>query len=1190
MLKVLGALSGTGLWRGVIWAAGLCLAIWFMGPGIAVEGWHPLAPAAVRYQVIGAVAALWLLMRLLHLLRQARFRRGLRRQLQPVSLPSSEEGADELTLAAGFKQAARILKRHHCDGGGRKKTWLPDFGRAYWYQLPWYLVLGAGGSGKSKALHNAGLEFLEAGSPVNGTAIGNPPPGQCDWYFTAQGVVISPASSVLADGDCRWQRLLALLTRYRARQPINGVVLTISAQDLLNVSQDEHYRQAGILRRRLLELRRQLNIALPVYIMVTKADRLAGFSQYFSRFDGAELEQAWGMTFTWQTESDGEGSWQTSFNDACDRLLRRLNDALADTLLAEPDPRLRAGCLVLPQAFAALRPLLLRYLEIIFAPFTDGTAPAPRGIWFTSANQKTGPATGAPALCQDDWFDYRFTPADTPPDYEAAPPPQSYFLKALFRDIILAEAYLAGTRPWSVLRRRLGPIAVYGLLCALLLAAGGFGVASYHNNGLYLAQVQVRTQALEQLSAALLRAPDPGLRQMLPFFNGLGVWAENATFDYRHPPLDHRMGLYRGHRLHGDGELVYQHALRRVLLPLVAQQIATVLARSDLAATDVTYQALKAYQMLHEPQHYDGGFLLAWVLTTLPAMPGAAQLDTAGREQLHRHLARLITDAPLGSPYDKDLRLVEAAQSAVRQQTLSQRAYQRLKQDLLRDGSFKPVSLIDLAGAEAEHELVRKSGLPATDPLPGLFTPAGYWRGFHPRVAETLGAIQDEDRWVLNQDTAADEDSLADNVRYWYLNEFITRWDSFLGDIGLMPAPDLNRRINSIRVLSGERSPLRCLVTRVGDLLALSPPDTADARAPDIGRQISSGTRDVLRSLFPRREDREEEGPELMVRNHYRDLIALSRPRDENGDVLAFDGILTQLGGVYRYLVALQNSGETAPAPGDTLSRLRADALRLPQPLRQLVLELVESAGQDTRHQTLQRLRQRFDTQIGAYCRLAIGGRYPLAHRSAVDLSPDDMARMFAPQLGLADRFWQQYLADKVNTGGERWDFFPWVNDGDETAGQALLPFFRAARAIGEAFFAPGAAHPAYSFTLRPLGMDNDILSLSLDIDGQTLNYNHGPSLVYHLSWPGARRAGVGKAQLTARLTDGTIKTLERQGAWALNRLLDCGKSRQQGNGGARRITFTFAGRAATLELVPDSVRNPFTLPDFNCAAQPEPL
>ena len=60
---------------------------------------------------------------------------------------------------------------------------------------------------------------------------------------------------------------------------MNGVILTISAQDLM--TQGERGREAHVeaARRRLNELNRELHIQLPVYVMVTKCDLVAGFTE-----------------------------------------------------------------------------------------------------------------------------------------------------------------------------------------------------------------------------------------------------------------------------------------------------------------------------------------------------------------------------------------------------------------------------------------------------------------------------------------------------------------------------------------------------------------------------------------------------------------------------------------------------------------------------------------------------------------------------------------------------------------------------------------------------------------------------------------------------------------------------------------------------------------------------------------------
>ena len=53
-------------------------------------------------------------------------------------------------------------------------------------------------------------------------------------------------------------------------------------------------------RRRLNELNRELRIQLPVYVMVTKCDLVAGFTEYFDDLTQEGRAQVWGMTFPYE--------------------------------------------------------------------------------------------------------------------------------------------------------------------------------------------------------------------------------------------------------------------------------------------------------------------------------------------------------------------------------------------------------------------------------------------------------------------------------------------------------------------------------------------------------------------------------------------------------------------------------------------------------------------------------------------------------------------------------------------------------------------------------------------------------------------------------------------------------------------------------------------------------------------------
>ena len=59
------------------------------------------------------------------------------------------------------------------------------------------------------------------------------------------------------------------------------MLLTVSVGDLLTRSAAERAEHAAAVRARLQELHQQLGIRLPVYVLVTKSDLLAGFTDYF---------------------------------------------------------------------------------------------------------------------------------------------------------------------------------------------------------------------------------------------------------------------------------------------------------------------------------------------------------------------------------------------------------------------------------------------------------------------------------------------------------------------------------------------------------------------------------------------------------------------------------------------------------------------------------------------------------------------------------------------------------------------------------------------------------------------------------------------------------------------------------------------------------------------------------------------
>ena len=273
--------------------------IWYAGPYFGFGEYHPLESPAARLIAIAIVVACWLLSVLIRALPKAyqasdKFLAAVAARPKVEQVRPSDEA---VRLRERFEKAVATLKQQRRDGHSL-------------YDLPWYIFIGAPGSGKTTALLNSGLKFpleqrvgKEALRGVGGTR-------NCDWWFTDEAVFLDTAGRYTSqDSDPAsdsegWAEFLALLRKYRARRPVNGVILTINAEDLIKLgdsARDDHVENA---RRRLNELNRELRIQLPVYLMVTKCDLVAGFTEYFDDLAHEGRAQVWGVTFRYEDTLD----------------------------------------------------------------------------------------------------------------------------------------------------------------------------------------------------------------------------------------------------------------------------------------------------------------------------------------------------------------------------------------------------------------------------------------------------------------------------------------------------------------------------------------------------------------------------------------------------------------------------------------------------------------------------------------------------------------------------------------------------------------------------------------------------------------------------------------------------------------------------------------------------------------------
>jgi type IV/VI secretion system ImpK/VasF family protein len=302
-------------------------------------------------------------------------------------------------------------------------------------ELPWYVLIGAPGSGKTTALLNAGLRFplgdpSAAEQALQGVAV----PRHCDCWFTDQAVIVDTVGRYTTDAVA-WVGFLDVLKRLRTRRPLNGIVVTLSIGDLVHWNEAERARYADQVRDRVRELYVRLAVRLPVYLMVTKTDLLAGFNEYFSEFDASERAQVWGATFepTQQARTVAE-----RFKEELARLEGRLYTLLPKRLQATRDLQKRATIYRFPQQLRVTGPLVGSFIEAAFGGEWAGEAPLVRGVYFCSGTQEGSPFDRVlGTLARSFNLERKVQPL-------AVGAGKSYFLKRLLNEVIFGESGLAG--------------------------------------------------------------------------------------------------------------------------------------------------------------------------------------------------------------------------------------------------------------------------------------------------------------------------------------------------------------------------------------------------------------------------------------------------------------------------------------------------------------------------------------------------------------------------------------------------------------------------------------------------------------------------------------------------------------------------------------------------------------------------
>ena len=1128
MTKLKALLRNPWFWR-IIGALLFGVIIWFVGPLVAIGGWQPFG-----WWPVTLVVALLPLLGVLGFWLWARGRDKRRNAaLMDALAPAARGAGDSDELSAKLSEALTMLRSTKL---GKRGT--------YVYQLPWYAIIGPSGAGKTTAV--AGEYRALRGQPKT---------PNCDWWFTDEAVLIDTAGRYVSQDDDAtadaegWKSFLGLLKQYRPLQPLNGVIVAIPAPDFADARLMTSH--AENIRARLAEIGTSLGQALPIYVLVTKADLLAGFREYFARTTDAESEQVFGAT------APGDGADNASVLQGFDGLVNSVSSRVVDRMQNEAELPRRGQIAAFPAQLASLRAPLAELLTALGQKSRFDTPARVRGVYLASGTQTGNPVDrilltiGMPALASS----------------AAVGAGRSYFLKRFFSDLVFPEQGLANRN--VVAERKAKQRYVFGIgggVAALVLAIGLWGWG-YAKNSALIRSIYETTAAYAQ-AAGIARG---GTATPAEDLAALGVLGKSST-DMA-AASDFGLGLGQGGRLSTELKAIYGRDLQRRLTPILASLAEDRIA-ADTANPTLLYDDLKSYLVIGGRGPLLPEQVTGWVQPAWSARGGGGDV-VAEASDMVKHTSALF-DGNF-KPVAVDATRIDRAREVLRAQPPAVRVYGRLKSKAMEQG--EPIwAARDNSGPRPDIFFAASGAFAPGAGVPALFTRKGYDKTFLPILASGPKLLEEE-AWVVGDSGQAaavpDIGALKRDLERLYFDEFLQRWRAYFAGMQPRAATSLADNVQRLRDGSGPLSPLPPLL-RAAALATDMTPMKGMPTGGKLGGKLLGAV-----GIGPSAGG---DDPRAAVSTAFlplRMFVGIPPGGGAPAPNAPLDVMLAGMGQLADKLNIISvlpgGGGETGSAASlevrALISQLDQTANAMPAPAGIIAKAISSDANVALGGARTAQMGAALDASFGSQCAEVVAKAFPVQPAAQAEISLADFNRFFAPQGAIA-KFVSQELAGYVDTTGPEWQAKS--NAAEIGLTEANVRALQAANQVTRTFFASDPQAPRLVYQLEPVALAG-AKTVSLKIDGQELKYDGKAGVPATFEWPGA-----GTAAVEFALEGSTAPAVRTwPGQWALFRLMKAAAVRAGATPSAGEGSLTEGGARFDFRVRTFVAGNPFVVDPF---------
>jgi len=1167
----------------IIGLTAISLLIWFMGAAIKFgeDNVSPLASETSRLLTIIIVIVIWGLNNLRLRAQENKNNSELVDDLQNAqaeenNLINDQTSGELQQMGERFSQALATLKKLKFKGKNSKKAL---------YELPWYIIIGPPGSGKTTALINSSLDFPLADQFGKGALKGVGGTRSCDWWFTNEAVLIDTAGRYTTQDSHKvidssaWEGFLNLLKKHRRRRPINGAIIAISLQQLLTQSEEERIKHANTIRNRIDELMEKLEIRFPVYLMFTKCDLVSGFSEFFEDLNKDDREQVWGISLPnapQQTESPDFSALSGEYRN----MIKRLYDRVLWRVHQERDVKRRAAIQGFPLQMENLDSIINQFVQQTFIKNRYRFQPYLRGVYFTSGTQDGTPID---RLMSSVAVSYGFSRDAVTPALQQG---KSYFLGQLFRDVIFPESELVGSNLKYEKIIKWGKRTAYAGMAAIIATMSIIWADSFVRNEGYMQQVAAH---VEEYKTAKVKynALSSNIQTTLPTLNALAQASQ--VYDQEAHPWLSTLGMYDSN-VDDAANSAYHTQLKQLFQPKLVSYIERHLSRGH-GGGDL-YNSFRTYVMFNKLEHMDRQLVLNWFTERWAK---EFEGEATKRKALTAHLTTLLSLEL--EPAKLNPRMLSSTRNLLLRVPTAQRAYQRIRTDPTYTQKF---DLLNEFGESVRKTYVTTPAVLNALSIPVLFTKEGYDAIDFSPESNVIASIVNE-KWLFSDSEDAkvdfikdDLDEVSKKVKEHYLAEYKTHWEKVYDALAINQLKDLSHANDVLNYfIDPVYSPLLSILHTASNHTQLTNPLVAD-----LADDHQQGTSGKIAALAASKTDWTK------VDKAFRELNVMLRESSKNPAPV--NAVLLKIS----ELQAFVNEIALAPDPakksfeiaksryqngtGNAISSLQAFANKSPEPIQRWLNSLANETWKVILQAAHQHINAEWKTNVYQPYRQGLANRYPLKTSADDELALHDFVAFFKPG-GTIDAFHQAYVKPFISTRNG------WKNraiDGHHLGlSQKTINQIRKALSIKNIYFRNNAEIPSLTFQLKPHTMAKTDARFILELGEKRIAYSHGPKLWKTLSWAGDDEHN--RVRIIFEDLDEVQHSTTFEGPWAWFRLLSQSTLVKTEKSNVYLVTYSMTNTVKqtdapgtrvkhqiTYQIKAKSVNNPFNnnlLSSFRC-------